>query len=141
MIETKAWKKLRGLADEDKCRLGGAFRETVQHLLAGCKKLAGSEYVRRHDNALKVLAVHLTLEDRIGKKIMIIDMACPNESNKEKKRGEKMRKYQQLCYEIRERRDGYKVKIIPVVIGCVGGGMKKMKDDVKELFKNEKDLQ
>ena len=58
MIETKAWKKLRGLADEDKCRLCGAFRETVQHLLAGCKKLAGSEYVRRHDNALKVLAVH-----------------------------------------------------------------------------------
>ena len=48
MIETKAWKKLRGLADEDKCRLCGAFRETVQHLLAGCKKLAGSEYVRRH---------------------------------------------------------------------------------------------
>ena len=59
----------------------------------------------------------LTLEDRIEKKIMIIDMACPNESNKEKKRQEKMRKYQQLCYEIRERRDGYKVKIIPVVIG------------------------
>ena len=27
----------------------------------------------------------LTLEDRIEKKIMIIDMACPNESNKEKK--------------------------------------------------------
>ena len=191
MIETKAWKKLRGLADEDKCRLCGAFRETVQHLLAGCKKLVGSEYVRRHDNALKVLAVHwaidnkllpegtkwyteiwekgkvienngkklywdwehrmrtsctarrpdLTLEDRIEKKIMIIDMACPNEWNKEKKREEKMRKYQQLCYEIRERRDGYKVKIIPVVIGCLGGGMKKMKDDVKELFKHEKDLQ
>ena len=134
MIETKAWKKLRGLTDEDKGRLCGAFRETVQHLLAGCKKLAGSEYVRRHDNALKVLAVHwaidnkllpegtkwyteiwekrkvienngkklywdwehrmrtsctarrpdLTLEDRIEKKIMIIDMACPNASNKEK---------------------------------------------------------
>ncbi len=28
---------------------------TVQHLLAGCKKLAGLEYVRRHENALKVL--------------------------------------------------------------------------------------
>ena len=51
-----------------------------------------------------------------------------------------MRKYQQLCYEIRERRDGYKVKIIPVVIDCLGGGMKRLKDDVKELFKNEKDL-
>ena len=68
-------------------------------------------------------------------------MVCPNESNKEEKREEKIRKYQQLCYEIRERRDGYKVKIIPVVIGCLGGGMKRLKDDVKELFKNEKDLQ
>ena len=68
-------------------------------------------------------------------------MACPNESNKEKKREEKVKKYQQLCYEIRERRDRYKVKIIPVVIGCLGGGMKRLKDDVKELFKNEKELQ
>ena len=68
----------------------------------------------------------LTLKHRIEKKIMIIDMACPNESNKEKKREEKMRKYQQLCYEIRERRDGYKVKIIPVVIGCLGGGVKRL---------------
>ena len=61
----------------------------------------------------------LTLEDRIEKKIMIIDMAWPNELNKEKKQEEKVKKYQQLCYEIRERRDGYKVKIIPVVIGCL----------------------
>ena len=59
----------------------------------------------------------------------------------ERKREEKMRKYQQLCYEIRERRDGYNVKVIPVVIGCLGGGMKRLKDDVKELFKNEKGLQ
>ena len=52
-----------------------------------------------------------------------------------------MKKYQQLCYEIRERRYGYKVKIIPLVIGCLGGGMKRLKDDVKELLKNEKELQ
>ena len=45
-----------------------------------------------------------------------------------------VKKYQQLCYEIGERRDGYKVKIIPVVIGCRVGGMKRLKDDVKELF-------
>ena len=36
---------------------------------------------------------------------------------------------------------GYKVKVIPVVIGCLGGGMKRLKDDKKELFKNDKDLQ
>ena len=43
MVETIAWKKMR--------------KETVQHLLAGCKKLASTEYVQRHHNALKVLAV------------------------------------------------------------------------------------
>ena len=61
--------------------------------------------------------------------------------NRTKRKNEKrrcMKKYQQLCYEIRER---YKVKIIPVVIGCLGGGMKRHKDDVKELFKNGKELQ
>ena len=30
------------------------------------------------------------------------------------------------------------MKIIPVVIGCLGGGMKRLKDDVKELFKTRK---
>ena len=36
--------------------------------------------------------------------------------------------------------DIYKVTIIPEVIGCLGEGMKRLKDDVKELFKNEKGL-
>ena len=54
MIETKAWKKIRGLVDDDSCRLCGEHRETVQHLLSGCKKLAGTEYLKCHDNALKV---------------------------------------------------------------------------------------
>jgi hypothetical protein len=42
--------------------------------------------------------------------------------------------------ELRERRDGYKVKVIAAVIGCLGGGMKRLKDDIRELFNNEKDL-
>ena len=55
MIEPRVWKKIRGLVDDDKCRLCGEHRETVQHLLSGCKKLTGSEDVKRHDNTLKVL--------------------------------------------------------------------------------------
>ena len=46
MVETNAWKLLRGLVNEDKCRLCGDFRETVQHLLSESKKLTGSEYVK-----------------------------------------------------------------------------------------------
>ena len=84
----------------------------------------------------------MTLEDSRKKDILLIDRACPNEINEDGKREEKIRKYQQLCYELRERRDGYKVKVIPVVIGCLGGGIKRLKDDIRELyiFNDEKDL-
>ena len=59
----------------------------------------------------------LTLEDTENKVIIVIDMACQNEMNKEEKRTEKIRNYQQL-----------------------GGRMKKLKSDLKELFDNEKEL-
>ena len=123
------------------------------------KKLAGSEYVKRHNNTLKILAVKwavyngllpegtkwynekwdkgkvfeqegrkmywdwehrlriecrarrpdLTLEDNEKKTVMLVDMACPSEANKHAKREEKIRKYEQLCFEIRERQPGYTV--------------------------------
>ena len=58
MIETRAWKALRGIEiKSEKCRLCSDKRETVHLLLAGCKVLAGNEYVRRHNNALMVFAV------------------------------------------------------------------------------------
>ena len=57
----------------------------------------------------------LTLEDIAKKTILLIDTACPNESNKEAKREEEMRKYQQLCFELRERPGGYMVIVIPTV--------------------------
>ena len=186
MIETKAWKKIRGLVDDDSCRLCGEHRETVQHLLSGCKKLAGTEYLKRHDNALKVLAVKwaikngmlpedtkwytvkwqrgtvlerngqklfwdwehrmqtncterrpdLTLEDSANKTIVLVDMACPMESNRTKKRDDKVTKYQQLCFEVRERREGYTVEVIPTIIGCLGGGMKELRTNIKRILKN-----
>ena len=61
----------------------------------------------------------LTLEGKDKKLIMLIDMACPNEANKEAKRDEKIRKYQQLCFQLQERR-GYMAKVIPLVIECLG---------------------
>ena len=83
----------------------------------------------------------LTLEDSEKKEITIIDMACPNESNKDEKRGEKIRKYQQLCFELRERREDFTVKVVPSVIGCLGGGLKRLKEDIKELFTDDKELE
>ena len=56
MVETKVWKVLRGLSNgDDKCRLCKEYRETVQHVLSGCKILAQQEYLSRHNAALSVI--------------------------------------------------------------------------------------
>ena len=39
-VETMGWKKMRGMKEQ--CRLSGKLKETVQHLPAGCQKLAGT---------------------------------------------------------------------------------------------------
>ncbi len=80
----------------------------------------------------------LTLEDLQERKIWLIDMACPSDSNIENKLREKRYKYQQLAFEIREKRPGYRVEIMPFVIGCLGGGMKKLEDEVAKLIPEEK---
>ena len=64
-----------------------------------------------------------------------MDMACPLESNILEKLREKRTKYQQLAFEIRERKysEGNSpglgetaVEVIPFAIGYFGGGMKKL---------------
>ena len=62
MIETKVWKKIKGLVEDNKSKSCGEHRETMHHLLSGCKKLAGAEYVKQYNNTLKVIAVKLALE-------------------------------------------------------------------------------
>ena len=58
MIETRGWKKTRGIHIlSENCRLCNARKETVMHFLSGCKVLVGVEYMRRHCNALKILIV------------------------------------------------------------------------------------
>ena len=50
-IENKAWKAASGLNECFKCRLCGKQKETVQNRLAGCKTIASSEYITRHNRA------------------------------------------------------------------------------------------
>ena len=64
-----------------------------------------------------------TLEDTLKKVILLIDMVRPNEYNKIAQRDEKIGKYIWSCFELRERREGYTVNVIPAIIGCLGGGM------------------
>ena len=65
-------------------------------------------------------------------------MSCPNEGNVDAKHMEKLEKYQQLAFEIRERRPGYKVIVIPIVIGCLGGGMRRATSQVGKIIMDVK---
>ena len=160
----------------------------VEHLVAGCTKLAKSEYLTRHNRALMFLAVvwakqqelvvqeaiwykqrwdrgtvldndkaklvwdfelqlrkttterrpDLILELKTDKKIWICDMACPQRNNIGAKRTEKLTKYRQLAFETRERRPGYEIYVIPVVVGALGCGIKVLKVDLMKIFNNNK---
>ena len=57
MVETRGWKVARGLIKDGRCRLCHEFSETVEHLVAGCKTIANSEYLSRHNRALMVMAI------------------------------------------------------------------------------------
>ena len=63
MREARAWKKFRGLGELEKFRLCGKHRETLQHLLSSFKKIVGAEYVKRHNNTLKVFPVKWAVEN------------------------------------------------------------------------------
>ena len=64
-------------------------------------------------------------------------MACPQEQNIKVKRLEKLTKYRQLAFEMRERRPGYEIIIVPLIIGALGGGMKQIMNDMAKIFENE----
>ena len=189
MVETRSWKAVRGLVQDKRCRVCHERDETIEHLVAGCKVLAKSEYLSRHNRALMIMAVawckeyslvdqdvtwykekwergtvmendkaklvwdfefqlrktttarrpDLILEDKEKKKIWICDMACPQQRNIEKKRVEKLTKYRQLAFETRERRPGYEIYVVPVIIGALGGGIKQVMNDLGKIFE-KKDL-
>ena len=66
-----------------------------------------------------------------------LHVACPYESNINKKKIKKQRKYQQLAFEMHKRREQYRVTVVPLVIRCLGGSIKKLTKDIKDLFKPE----
>ena len=58
---------------------------------------------------------------------LILDMAYPQQNNIGAKRVEKMMKYRQIAFETRERRPDYKVYVVSVVVGALGGGIKALR--------------
>ena len=43
-------------------------------------------------------------------------------------------RYRQLAFEMREKRPGYTVTIVPVIIEALGGGMKKTTNELTKLL-------
>ena len=57
MVETRSWKAARGLVQNRRCRVCHERHETIEHLVAGCKVLANSEYLSRHNRTLMIMAI------------------------------------------------------------------------------------
>ena len=57
IVETRLWKAARRLVQDGHCRVCHERNETIDHIAAGCKVLANSEYLSRHDRALMIMAV------------------------------------------------------------------------------------
>ena len=70
----------------------------------------------------------VTIEYKKRKVIQMVDIARPGEKNVLEKNKEKRLKYQQFAFELKERRPGYRVEVIPIVIGCMGGGVGVIKE-------------
>ena len=64
-------------------------------------------------------------------------MACPQQNNIRAKRTKNLAKYRQLAFKMREQCPGYKIYVVPVVVGALGGGIKALKVDLKKIFNNE----
>ena len=77
----------------------------------------------------------LKLEDGLKKMICIVDLASPYESNIHEKRIEKLQKYQQLAFKLRERREQCRATVVLLLIGCLGSGTKQLTKGIKVLFK------
>ena len=60
-------------------------------------------------------------------------MTWPNKYNKIATEDQKTEKCHQLCFELRQRWEGYMVKVISTIIGCLGGGIKELKEH-RQLF-------
>ena len=74
-------------------------------------------------------------EVRQTKNTSICGITYPQENNIGKKRLQNSTSYRQLAFEIRERRPGFKVKVVPLVISALIGDIKKILKELKIYFK------
>ena len=77
----------------------------------------------------------MTIEYKDRKLVQIIyKTCCLRNQNIDEQVKEKLLKCQQLAYETWERRPAYRVEVIPVVVGCVGGGAHRLKEQIARVL-------
>ena len=64
----KTWKEATGLTGNGSCRICIQHPETVEHLVAGCIKLANSEYLTRNNRALILAVTWAKEQELVGQK-------------------------------------------------------------------------
>ena len=65
VIATRNYQKViikNGTITDDNCRKCHQFPETIDHITAGCKLLAGTEYTSRHNSVAKIIHQHIALD-------------------------------------------------------------------------------
>ena len=66
-----------------------------------------------------------------------MDLWHPKQQNIETKVQEKFTKYRQLAFEMRERRIGYEIFVVPLIIGALGGGVREIIWNAKKIYDNK----
>ncbi|XP_051929435.1 uncharacterized protein LOC127605701 [Hippocampus zosterae] len=94
---------------DPRCRLCKKAPETIQHITAGCKMLAGKAYMERHNQVAGIVY-----------------------RNIRKKEHEKLEKYQGLREEL-ERAWKVKVTVVPVVVGALGAVTPKLDEWLQQI--------
>ena len=77
----------------------------------------------------------LMLEYQDEQRLLTVDMTGTNEANKTEKQAEKNTKVTTIVLQITRRMS---VKVVQIVIGCPGDGIKQLGEDIRDLF-NEKE--
>ena len=70
------------------------------------------------------------------KTIWICDIACLQKNSIENK-PEKRTNFRQLAFKITERRSGFKVKVVPLVIRVFGGGIEEILKELENVFEKD----
>ncbi|GJQ82977.1 hypothetical protein Trydic_g15797 [Trypoxylus dichotomus] len=63
----------------------------------------------------------LVIPDSLEKKMNVIEMSCPADTNIADKEDEKIRKYKDLMYDFKNTYKEYETILIPIIVGVMGG--------------------